>query len=126
MVNKQLSELRDKICTAMKAMEENWSTTDSILAKMQSDGMVNSRTTLEKVGNNLRVLKNEGVVADTKVDGRRCWSLTGKEYEANPPVRMVVAFPKKVHEAMSEAAAKRGVSRTNFVIKSVKDTLGIE
>ena len=122
-MTKRLSEIRAQICVAMKEMDDEWVTTDSILAKLEADKVLTGRITKDKIGNNLRVLKNEGIVSDTKLDGKRCWSLTGKKYDVDPPVRMVVAFPKSVHQAMSEAAAQKGSSRTNYVINAVKTAL---
>lgn len=119
----KLVSLRTNIIETMKKMSDKWVTSDSVKSKMVYDGLEPKSITLEQIGNNLRVLKNEGVVSDTKIDGRRCWSLTGHEFDGQPVVKMVVAFPKKVHEGMCDKAISKGLSRTEFIVESVKERL---
>jgi hypothetical protein len=68
-------------------------------------------------------LKNKGVASDTIIDGKRCWSLTGNNYDEKPNVRMVISFPHDVHDRITNESAKIGVSKTKFIIESVKKNL---
>lgn len=121
----KLVSFRRNIIETMKKMSEKWVTSDSIKSKMVFDGLEPKSITLEQIGNNLRVLKNEGVVSDTKIDGRRCWSLTGHKFDDQPVVKMVVAFPKKIHEEMCDKAVSEGLSRTGFIVESVKERIDV-
>ncbi len=117
--DEKLAVLRKAIFGIMKRMRKEWTTADEIFAKVPTDDEV----TLEKVGNNLRVLKAMGVADSSKIKGRRHWKLTGKSFDPAPPVKMVVAFPKDVHDSMTEASDKRDMSKTDFIIESVENNL---
>lgn len=119
--------VRSVIIDVMDEMDGGWFTADDIL-----DHIVNNKSkmkdidfsiTLEKIGNNLRVLKGASVVSDKKIKGKRHWALVNRSFEVTPPVKMVVAFPKKVHDSISEVSRSRDISKTEFIIESVESNL---
>lgn len=116
----KLAKLRQSIIDALKKTDDQWVTTDGVKNKMVFEKLESEDITLEQIGNNLRILKDKGVVSDTKIDGKRCWSLTGNEFDNRPAVRMVVAFPKATHESICEGALKTGQSKTSYIIESVE------
>ncbi len=119
----ELAKLRNNIISTMKSMGKDKVTADEVLSEMVNKKLVDSTMSLERIGNNLRVLKNEGCTSDEKVDNKRCWSLTGSEFKFEPPVRMVVAFPKKTHESLTKRASKESVSKTKYILDSVEERL---
>ena len=77
-----------------------------------------------KLGNNLRVLKKRGVLAEVRVRGHRYWSLTGKEYKEEGTQMVLVAFPKKMHDQIKAFVKlgdgrKRKLSKTAFILNMV-------
>jgi len=118
--SKELVLLRKNIVDTMKGIEDEWVTSDGIRSKMIHNGLGSKSISLEKIGNNLRVLKDAGIVSDTKIDGKRCWSLTGNKFDARPVHKMIVAFPQGVYDGMCEGALSTGLSKTGFVVDSVQ------
>lgn len=82
---------------------------------------------LSTVGNCLRVLKKQGYIKDIMVDGVRFWSRTHKEFDDQPPIKVLVPLPARTHRKIAEMAVEKGVSKIS-VIKSlinsaIKDSL---
>ena len=120
----ELVTLRKNIVNTMKGLDKKWVTSDDIRSRMVFDGLASEEDiSLERVGNNLRILKNDGVVSDTQMEGRRSWSLTGNEFVGQPIVKVVVAFPKSVHDGIRTEALSAGLSRTAYIVQTVRDGL---
>jgi Fe2+ or Zn2+ uptake regulation protein len=121
----ELIEFRQNIIKIFKLLKgkEKWASADTIRSLLIREGLEGDAITLEQIANNLRVLKDKGIVADTLISGKRRWSITGNKLDDQPPVKMVVSFPKAVHIAMCEGAVGAGLSRTAFIVECVKDSL---
>ena len=123
--SEKLVDFRNNIIKAMKTIEDRWVTSDGVRSKLVFEGLESEDVSLERVGNNLRILKDEGIVADTKIRGERCWSLTGNKFNGQPIVMVTVAFPKDVHEGIKSEALRAGLSRTAYIVKTVRDGLSL-
>jgi len=77
---------------------------------------------LEKVGNNLRILKKMGSVEDSIINGRKYWRLI-KKFDHNPPVKMVVAIPKDLHNKITKIANKDQISKVSVIINILNSKL---
>ena len=110
----ELVKLRVEIIKVMKSLS-GWVSSEEIQKKL------GAKYTPEQIGNNLRILKDMGVAANTKVEGQFRWALTGEEFVAQAPVGILIKFPRAVHEGLSELARKFGISKNNLVVKSVSE-----
>ena len=109
-----LVALRVEIIKAMKSLQGYVSSED--IQKQMGDSY-----NTEQIGNNLRILKDMGVTANTKIEGKYHWTLTGEEFVAQAPVGILIKFPKAVHEGLTRVAKSLGLSKNNFVVKSVAE-----
>jgi len=121
--DEKLAILRTSIIGVMGESKDEWITTETILDNMNNGNALFSKVSIEKIGNNLRVLKSMGIIEDTKIRGRRHWHLTGKKFVSDPPVKMVISFPNVTHKSISEVSKKQGISKTDFIIQSVENNL---
>lgn len=123
--DEKLAFLRTFIINIMNVSKEEWITTEIILDDINNndDIKLDYNVSIEKIGNNLRVLKSMGIIEDIKIRGRRHWRLTGKKFISDPPVKMVISFPNVTHKSISEVSKKQGISKTDFIIQSVKNNL---
>ncbi len=120
----ELIVLRNNIVRVMRDLDKKWVTSDDVRSRMVFDGLVlEEEVSLEKIGNNLRMLKKEGVVSDTQMEGKRSWSLTGNEFVGQPLVKVIVAFPKDVHNGIRTESLKAGLSRTAYIVQTVREGL---
>lgn len=113
--DERLVKLRAEIIKVMKDLN-SWVSSDEIQKNLGS-------CSAEQVGNNLRILKDQGVVANTKVEGQFRWALTGEEFVAQAPVGILIKFPKLIHEGITKIAKQLGQSKNSVVIKACEKFL---
>lgn len=121
MRDEKLSKLRESIIDVMKDAE--WMTTNGVYSLLKSSKKIGNDVNLEHIGNNLRILKNQGIVADTKNNTRRLWKLTGLLYDVRPPIRMVIPIPKGVYDKISEMSHFNRVSKSSLIISILQEKL---
>jgi len=121
-----IANLRFCIIESMKSMDE-WVSSDDILNYINNNDnlydIAGNSITAEKIGNNLRILKGMHVVDSQYQRGKGVWILLDTSYQPQPSVKMVVAFPKDVHTALSEASSKRNITKTELIVESVEASL---
>lgn len=118
-----LIELRKDLIDALETLApEHPRATAEMLQKFieMRSGKNNS---LSQIGNNLRILKKKGILEDVRVKGHRYWSLTGKKYAEDEIVRVLVAFPKAMHDRIIEftklGQGRQKLSKTAFIVNMV-------
>lgn len=85
----------------------------------EDKGLLN-KVHLTHIGNNLRVMKDKGIVKDN-IDGVvKKWRVISKDdYIANPPVKMVISLPQEQHTFVTKQARKLGVSKTAYILDCI-------
>jgi len=113
--------LRNQIMCALKALstEHDWSSTEMIhkVLLMQYPGA--HKYSLSKVGNNLRCLREHGVVDDLSKYGVRHWKLTGREYVPEKQVKLLIVFPESVHDLIVQYSKRGGLSKNALIVNLV-------
>jgi len=114
-----LIALRLQIIDAIQKMEpeHEWITTEMVVKYL--DLRYKVLYSLSKIGNNLRILRKLHVVEDKRRKGIRTWRTTGVEYAPDPPVRLLITFPKKVHEDIVKFSKRGAMSKNAFVVNMV-------
>lgn len=117
-----LIELRQELLDALEALEPNHPrATAEVLQKFLE--MRGKNYSLSQIGNNLRILKKKRILSDVRVKGHRFWSRTGKKYVEDEVVRVLVAFPKAMHDRIVEFTklgdGKQKLSKTAFIVNMV-------
>lgn len=120
--DQNLSKLRESIVDVMYGSYE-WMTAGNIYSLLRSFKKIKNDITLEHIGNNLRILKNMGIVADTKINSRNSWKLTGIPYDVRPPVKMVVSIPVDIHDKISKISIDKGITKSSLIISMLQDGL---
>jgi len=116
-----LITLRGKILIALDTLamteEHEWVSSDMVahLLKLKYKE-VNS---LSRVGNNLRILREAGVVEDRIARGTRYWKKTGRAYSPEVFIKRLVAFPKNIDNQIILLSEKAGVSKNAFIVNLV-------
>lgn len=119
-----LIALRARIIEAMKMLspEHEWVTTEMVVKFLE---MKYAKSySLSKIGNNLRVLREHRVVEDRLKRGLRWWKTTGVDYSPDPAVKLLISFPKTIHDRIVAFSKKGEMSKNAFVVNMV--TTGIK
>lgn len=119
-----LIALRARIIESIKTLEREhpWVTTEMVVKFLE---MKYAETySLSKIGNNLRVLREHRVVEDKLKRGLRWWKTTGVAYSPDPSVKLLISFPKTVHDRIAELSKTGKMSKNAFVVNMV--TTGIK
>jgi hypothetical protein len=111
--------LRERILAALGALkaEHDWVSTEMVQKVIMMQHGVNY--SLSKVGNNLRCLREHGVVEDQTKHGTRHWSPTGRAYAPDTPKKLLISFPGPLHNMIVDFSHRGGLSKNAFVVNMV-------
>lgn len=111
--------LRERIIVALEALrvEHEWMSTEMVQKVIMMQHGVNY--SLSKVGNNLRCLREHGVVEDQTKHGTRHWRPTGRLYTPDAPKKLLISFPGPVHNMIVDFSRRGGLSKNAFVVNMV-------
>ena len=111
--------LRERILTALEALrvEHDWVSTEMVQKVIMMQHGINY--SLSKVGNNLRCLREHGVVEDQTKHGTRHWSPTGRVYTPDTPKKLLISFPGPLHNMIVDFSRRGGLSKNAFVVNMV-------
>jgi hypothetical protein len=111
--------LRKRILGALEALqaEHEWVSTEMVQKViMMQHGVSYS---LSRVGNNLRCLREHGVVEDETKHGTRHWKPTGQAYAPDTPKKLLISFPGSLHNMIVDFSRRGGLSKNAFVVNMV-------
>jgi len=122
------AELRNLMVRVMSKRKSAW-TVEDLVVRMKKAATnkpeVRKNITSNMLGNNLRVLKKSGVVSDYKdTKGVRMWTIVDPTHREEPPVKMVISFPKKTHAALSQTANYQETTKNQVVVDAVQKHIG--
>ena len=116
-------KLRTQILDALTKLEveHEWVTAEMVVRFLE---MVHKQThSLSSVGRNLRVLLDHRVVVNRRVHGVTWWQTTGVEYCPDPPVKLLIRFPRAVHDDIVKFSKKGGLSKSAFIVNAVTTSI---
>jgi len=114
-----LIELRRLMLEALEKMEAEHPRVTAEVLQTYLEMTTGKKYSLSQLGNNLRILKKKRIVEDVRSRGHRYWALTGKKYSEDEVVRVLVAFPKRMHDQIVEFSKFASLSKTQFVVNMV-------
>jgi hypothetical protein len=111
--------LRERILAALEALkaEHEWVSTEMVQKVIMMQRGVNY--SLSKVGNNLRCLREYGVVEDQTKHGTRHWRPTGRSYTPDTPKKLLISFPGPLHNMIVDFSRRGGLSKNAFIVNMV-------
>lgn len=77
------------------------------------------------VGNNLRILRADGIIVDFRERGKRYWKLTGKKPETHPPQKVLIPIPHSVNQQVTRIAKKERTTKVAVFIDLLKTALAM-
>jgi len=115
----QLITLRVKILNVLDILEgeHEWVTSGMVMHVFEH--RYGEDHSLSKVGNNLRILRENGVVTDHIKRGLRYWKKTGISYSPDIYVKRLVSFPKSIDDHIKSLSEKAGISKNAFIVNMV-------
>lgn len=76
------------------------------------------------IGNNMRVLKQRGMVSMKVFNGKRWWGATNKPYFEEVNNKILLAVPVKTYQMIKDLAKQEKLNVTAFILKML--TIGID
>jgi hypothetical protein len=109
--------LRRRIMEAFDALQISMNT-NRISAEMVQrwiEMKYGESPTLHQLGNNFRILKNQGMLESNRSRGYSWWFRTPRRYKEEYPVKLLLPIPKAMHTRCTELARAANISRVKFV-----------
>lgn len=110
-------DLRRRIMEAFDALAEH-SQSNRVSADMIQGWIAmkyGEKTSLHQLGNNLRILKIQGMLEETRVRGYRYWWRTSRKYKEEYPRKLLLPLPGAMYDRCTELAKAANLSRVKFV-----------
>jgi hypothetical protein len=70
---------------------------------------------LHQLGNNFRILKNQGMIECSRSRGYSWWFRTARKYREEYPVKMLLPVPQALYFRVTELARAAKISRVKFM-----------
>jgi|GEM_PF-5115149 len=118
--------LRRRIMEAFDALQISMKTTRISAEMVQKciEMKYGEAPSLHQLGNNFRILRNQGMLEMIRSRGYSWWSRTPRKYKEEFPIRMLLPLPKAMYERCTNLSKAAGMSRVKFVRNMV--ALGLQ